>query len=274
MVGLGGSVAAVTAGDLHTSALTAQGGIKSWGNNGNGELGNGEGSFAVKPTAVLGVDCGNGILDPAEECDDGNRVSGDCCSATCQAETNGNSCADDDNVCTTDACQGGACGHVAANAGVVCRASTGTCDFAETCTGSTRLPLDVFVDCENPDPGCACQIFGEDPGAIIFRPTRPDHDFFKVHGRMVLADAASLQGKFGIQLSNANGEIYKAVLGRGTWCRGEPVAVLRQVVGARAGEAQGALQGQGSRPWRVRHGRSEGVLELREATVPLMSVQP
>jgi cysteine-rich repeat protein len=30
--------------------------------------------------------CGNGILDPGEECDDGNSTSGDCCSATCQAE--------------------------------------------------------------------------------------------------------------------------------------------------------------------------------------------
>ncbi len=30
--------------------------------------------------------CGNGIVDPGEECDDGNATSGDCCSATCRAE--------------------------------------------------------------------------------------------------------------------------------------------------------------------------------------------
>ena len=30
--------------------------------------------------------CGNGIVDPGEQCDDGNTTSGDCCSATCQAE--------------------------------------------------------------------------------------------------------------------------------------------------------------------------------------------
>ncbi len=30
--------------------------------------------------------CGNGIVDPGEECDDGNTRSGDCCSATCQRE--------------------------------------------------------------------------------------------------------------------------------------------------------------------------------------------
>jgi len=32
------------------------------------------------------VNCGNGVLDPGEECDDGNTVSGDGCSATCVSE--------------------------------------------------------------------------------------------------------------------------------------------------------------------------------------------
>ncbi len=54
--------------------------------------------------------CGNGLLDGFEECDDGNLLSGDCCSATCSFEPAGASC-DDDDVCTTgDACDGeGAC---------------------------------------------------------------------------------------------------------------------------------------------------------------------
>jgi cysteine-rich repeat protein len=30
--------------------------------------------------------CGNGSYDPSEACDDGNRLSGDGCSATCQLE--------------------------------------------------------------------------------------------------------------------------------------------------------------------------------------------
>jgi CSLREA domain-containing protein len=32
------------------------------------------------------VNCGNGRIDPPEECDDGNTVNGDCCSAACQFE--------------------------------------------------------------------------------------------------------------------------------------------------------------------------------------------
>jgi cysteine-rich repeat protein len=31
--------------------------------------------------------CGNGVLDPGEQCDDGNRISGDGCSFTCTLET-------------------------------------------------------------------------------------------------------------------------------------------------------------------------------------------
>lgn len=56
-------------------------------------------------------DCGNGILDPGEQCDDGNTVSGDGCSATCQREPRcgdgvvdaGEQC-DDGNTVSGDGC--------------------------------------------------------------------------------------------------------------------------------------------------------------------------
>ena len=42
--------------------------------------------------ALITVDaldeCGNGAIEPGETCDDGNTVSGDCCSASCQVENN------------------------------------------------------------------------------------------------------------------------------------------------------------------------------------------
>src|SRR5581483_4978999 len=56
--------------------------------------------------------CGNGIIDPGEQCDDGNTVGGDCCSATCTNEPAGSGCPDDGNVCTDEVCDGsGACTH-------------------------------------------------------------------------------------------------------------------------------------------------------------------
>ena len=86
-----------------------------------------------------------------------------------------------------------------------------TCQLQEICTDLTDNDNDGLIDCDDPD--CQCQVFGKDPAAIIFRPTKPGHDYFKVHGRMIVPNlAAALSGKFGILLTNANGVIYKGVL--------------------------------------------------------------
>jgi len=45
------------------------------GGGGGGSVGGGGGSVDT---------CGNGVLDPGEACDDGNRSDGDCCSSTCE----------------------------------------------------------------------------------------------------------------------------------------------------------------------------------------------
>jgi cysteine-rich repeat protein len=67
-------------------------------------------------TVTLTSLCGNGTLDPGEQCDDGNNTNGDCCSSSCQFEPS-----------TT-----------------VCRSSAGVCDLAETCTGSSgTCPADA-----------------------------------------------------------------------------------------------------------------------------------
>jgi cysteine-rich repeat protein len=48
----------------------------------------GVGSEDRDPTFALSiVGCGDGVLDPGEQCDDGGRVSGDGCSKTCQLES-------------------------------------------------------------------------------------------------------------------------------------------------------------------------------------------
>lgn len=55
--------------------------------------------------------CGDGILDPGEECDDGNNHCGDGCDEDCNSEELGK--CDDGNICTTDSCNdtSGECLH-------------------------------------------------------------------------------------------------------------------------------------------------------------------
>ncbi len=50
--------------------------------------------------------CGDGHLDFGEECDDGNRVNGDCCDSTCHAEPSTQACGPDtdNNACTAPRC--------------------------------------------------------------------------------------------------------------------------------------------------------------------------
>ena len=72
---------------------------------------------ALPPSA-----CGDGTVDPGEQCDDGNTLNGDCCSSTCQWEAAGSPCGSDGFRCTVDACDGGGtCTHLPASAGTVCR---------------------------------------------------------------------------------------------------------------------------------------------------------
>src|SRR4029079_9556158 len=91
---------------------------------------------ALSPTEIATIycaagkcKCGDGRLDPGEQCDDGNRLNGDCCSSTCLFEAAGGSCADDGNACTTDLCSiAGTCVHSSAS-------TDGTsCDDGNACT--------------------------------------------------------------------------------------------------------------------------------------------
>jgi cysteine-rich repeat protein len=56
--------------------------------------------------------CGDGTQTAIEECDDGNTLEDDCCSAACEFEPNGHVCADDGDPCSGDQCNGsGTCVH-------------------------------------------------------------------------------------------------------------------------------------------------------------------
>jgi cysteine-rich repeat protein len=104
------------------------------------------------------------VLDPGEQCDDGNAVNGDGCDAQCRVEACftcagqlsvctpavGQGCTDDGNPCTSDVCDATAtCTHPPKTDGTNC--SDGLfCNGAETCQGgvcqSGAAPCPLLCD--------------------------------------------------------------------------------------------------------------------------------
>ncbi|KAI2611079.1 zinc metalloprotease mde10 [Hypoxylon fragiforme] len=84
---------------------------------------------------ITGSQCGNGIVEAGEECDCGGTTAcgvDSCCDPdTCRFRTNA-VCDPSNEDCCTDQCQ-------FKSSGSVCRASSGTCDPAETCSGNSGL---------------------------------------------------------------------------------------------------------------------------------------
>jgi cysteine-rich repeat protein len=94
-------------------------------------------------------DCGDGVLDAGESCDDGNNVGADCCTAICTFEAAGTTC-NDATVCTTsDQCDGaGGCGGTSI-----------VCDDANGCTDDSCDPVGGCGNVSNTaacDDGDAC----------------------------------------------------------------------------------------------------------------------
>ncbi|GAB4198873.1 MAG: hypothetical protein OHK0013_08510 [Sandaracinaceae bacterium] len=95
----------------------------------------------------LAAGCGDGVLDPSEQCDDGNLVAGDGCSAFCKAE-----CSIDAD-CIQDPCFG------TQTCTVTMDPTQGTLGLCET----TSSP----IDCGNPD----CAFCDSSSGEAVCLPT-------------------------------------------------------------------------------------------------------
>ena len=137
----------------------------------------GDPGLAPKLELVGSPDCGDGVIQPGEQCDDGNLVAGDCCSPACTIEP----------------------------AGTVCRKSTGGCDLEEVCNGTSPVcpvnaaPADRDGDgqCDGLDP-CTNVGGGQDfkskakldLSRIGSDPT-PGNDAFKISGQFALAAGES-----------------------------------------------------------------------------------
>jgi spore coat protein A len=100
--------------------------------------------------------CGNGVLGPTEECDDGNTAPGDCCSATCTWEPAGSACTPDANTCTRDVCDGaGVCTYPIESDGTSCDDGV-ACSVADecsvgVCTGMPSPDTDGDTQCDAVD---------------------------------------------------------------------------------------------------------------------------
>lgn len=91
-------------------------------------------------TTITGSQCGNGIVESGEDCDCGGAAScglNSCCdSTTCKFKGNAVCDPSNEECCSSD-CQ-------FKNSGTICRASTGSCDPEETCTGTgATCPADL-----------------------------------------------------------------------------------------------------------------------------------
>ncbi|KAI8634224.1 zinc metalloprotease mde10 [Xylariaceae sp. FL1651] len=89
---------------------------------------------------ITGSQCGNGIVEKGEDCDCGgeNGCQGNpCCDPKTCRFTSNSVCDPANEDCCTDQCQ-------FSSGGTICRASSGTCDPQETCSGtSATCPTDI-----------------------------------------------------------------------------------------------------------------------------------
>ncbi|HEX7840624.1 MAG TPA: DUF4215 domain-containing protein, partial [Kofleriaceae bacterium] len=108
----------ITTGAAHTCALRSGGTARCWGVGADGRLGRGSTANSASATGKTDIQifappqtCGNGTLDPGEQCDDGNTANDAVCDDNCTAPGCGNGIldpgeqCDDGNSLSGDGCE-------------------------------------------------------------------------------------------------------------------------------------------------------------------------
>jgi hypothetical protein len=118
-------------------------------------------------TYMEDVACGNGTVDAGEECDEGgdNGLTTSCCTASCRYRASGQTCRPTAGTCDVAETCTGSSGLCPADAirptGFVCRPVAGECDLDEQCDGvTTACPADEVKPEDTPctDDGTSCTI--------------------------------------------------------------------------------------------------------------------
>jgi cysteine-rich repeat protein len=147
---------------------------------------------AAVQKVCIANDCGNGMVDPGEQCDDGNVIDGDGCSSTCQIEGCGNGVLDPGEVCDLGQANNGHCmgcsadcksneqcgnGIIDPECGEVCDDgnTSNACDGCSMNCKSTQTCGNGIVDhecgelCDPPGPNCLpnCRSSGACGNGII-----------------------------------------------------------------------------------------------------------
>lgn len=105
--------------------------------------------------------CGDGTVDPGEDCDDGGTAGGDCCSATCTYEALGAPCSDGDACTTGDACDTGVClggGPVACEPCESCDSVAGCVAAPATGCRTPTLPRKASLQMKDGAPDAKDQV--------------------------------------------------------------------------------------------------------------------
>lgn len=137
-----------------------------------------QGSGGIFDLRISQDACGDGVLDPGEECDDANDDAGDCCSPDCRFEAAGSSCVDPDPCSVDDVCDGaGAC---------LAGTTPLDCEDDDVCTQDSCVPGTGCLHDAVPAPDCS---EGWGGGKFLLKSTRSGRDQLS----LVLKDGPAME---------------------------------------------------------------------------------